>query len=77
MYHRMRQFYDVIRSNPNLTELEIATRVGLKKTPYSHRILMDLIAENYIARNQDANADKLTYLYFVQETEPMKLESQS
>lgn len=77
MYHRMREFYEVIRSNPNLTELEIATRVGLKKTPYSHRILMDLIAENHIARTQDPNADKLTYQYFVQETETMFSEEQS
>lgn len=71
MYQRMRDFYEIIRSNPNLTELEIAKRVGLKKTPYTHKILMDLIAQNHIARVQDSNADKLTYLYFVQETEVM------
>jgi hypothetical protein len=69
MYHRMSEFYQIIRSNPNLTELEIAKRAGLKKTPYSHRILMDLIRDNHIARVQDTNAEKLTYLYFVQETE--------
>lgn len=71
MYLRAVDFYNVIKAEPNLTELEIARRVGLKKTPYSHRILMDLIAEKYIARTQDPNADKLTYLYFVQETEQL------
>lgn len=71
MYHRMHEFLDIIRANPNLTELQIASRAGLKKTPYSHRILMDLMAENHIARVQDVNADKLTYLYFVQETEQL------
>lgn len=71
MYHRMRQFFDIISENPNLTELEIARRAGLKKTPYSHRILMDLIAENHVARAHDDTADKLTYLYFVQQTEQL------
>lgn len=77
MYHRMREFYEIIRANPNLKELEIAERAGLKKTPYSHRILMDLIAGGHIARASDDNADKLTYLYFVQETQPMEQENQS
>ncbi len=69
MYERARQFYEIIEQNPNLTEREICERVGLKKTPYSRRILMDLIAGGYVARTQDANADKVTYLYFLQETE--------
>lgn len=74
MYQRMRDFYNIILSNPNLTELQIASRVGLKKTPYTHKILMDLIASNDIARVSDPNADKLTYLYFVQETQPMRID---
>lgn len=71
MYQRMKDFYDIIRANPNLTELQIASRVGLKKTPYTHKILIDLIDQGHIARVQDSNADKLTYLYFVQETEQL------
>ncbi len=71
MYPTMQKIYDYIVEHPNCTELEIARGVGLKKTPYSHRILMDLMAENHIARVPDSNADKLTYLYFVQETEKL------
>lgn len=69
MYERARQFYEIIEQTPNLTEREICERAGLKKTPYSRRILLDLIDAGYVARTQDANADKLTYLYFLQQTE--------
>lgn len=69
MYERARQFYEIIEAEPNLTERQICERAGLKKTPYSRRILLDLIAGKYVARVQDANADKLTYLYFIQQTE--------
>ena len=69
MYERARQFYKIIEKHPNLTEREICERVGLKKTPYSRRILLDLIGAGYVARVQDTNADKLTYLYFLQESE--------
>lgn len=69
MYHRARQFYEIIEQTPNLTEREICERAGLKKTPYSRRILLDLISAGYVARLQDPTADKLTYQYFVQQTE--------
>lgn len=68
MYHRARQFYDIIASEPGLTELEIVRRAGLKKTPYSRRILLDLIAEGYVARASHPSAERLTYVFYIQET---------
>lgn len=71
MNSRMQEFFDVIVGNPNLTEREIADRVGLKKTPYSRRILLDLIAEGAIVRTQDPTKERFTYVYAVQETDAL------
>lgn len=71
MYHRAREFYDIILSEPNLTEREICHRAGLKKTPYSRRILLDLVAGGYIARAEKESAERLTYVFYVQESERM------
>jgi predicted transcriptional regulator len=71
MYGKANEMFQVIVENPNLTEREIAERVGLKKTPYTRNILLALIAEGSIARAQDPTRERFTYVYFVQQTEPL------
>lgn len=74
MYTRKEQFYETILLNPNLTEREIAARAGLEKTPYTRQILLTLIAEGRIARVKDDTRDRFTYVYFVQQTQPMRID---
>lgn len=69
MYRKQIEIYEWIRVNPNSTEREIAEGVGLKKTPYSRRIILDLLEDGHVARFQDPDAVRLTYRYYVQETE--------
>lgn len=71
MQPKMQEIFNVIASEPNLTEREIAERVGLKKTPYTRGILMALIAEGSVARAQDPTRDRMTYVYFIQQTEQL------
>lgn len=66
-----RRIYDVIVSEPNLTEKEIASRVGLKKTPYTRMILFALIEHGHIARFWDESRARKAYVYFAQNTEKM------
>lgn len=73
MYTRKEQFFDFILLNPNHTEREIAKGVGLAKTPYSRQILLTLVAEGRVARVQDNTRERFTYVYFVQQTEPMRI----
>jgi len=67
----MQDFFNVIVAYPNLTERQIAERVGLRKTPYSRKILLDLIAEGAIVRTVDPTNERLTYVYAVQETDAL------
>lgn len=71
MYTKAQEIFNVIVSEPNLTEREIAERVGLKKTPYTRNILMALIAEGSVARALDPTRVRMTYVYFIQQTEPL------
>jgi len=71
MQPKMQEIFNVIASEPNLTEREIAERVGLKKTPYTRGILMTLIAEGSVARAVDPTRERLTYVYFLQQTEQL------
>lgn len=71
MNTRMQEIFDLIARNPGLKEREIADRVGLKKSPYTRKILMDLIAEGSVARAQAPDVERLTYVYFIQQTNPL------
>jgi len=71
MFTKTQEIFAVIVANPNLTEREIAERVGLKKTPYTRGILMSLIAEGSIARAVDTTRERMTYVYFLQQTEAL------
>lgn len=66
----MNEFFAYIAANPNKTELEIARGVGLKKTPYSRKILLSLWQDGYIVRwYDDQHQPRPAYCYFVQETQ--------
>lgn len=64
--------YEAIKKNPGLNERELAERVGLKKTPYTRQILLNLIANGHIVRFWDESRIRKCYTYFLQETEAMK-----
>lgn len=68
---RAKQIYDLIASEPNLTERELAERVGLKKTPYTRWILFSLIEHGYIARTWDESRYPKAYVYYLQNTAPL------
>lgn len=73
MEQRALMLYDWIVVHPNCTELEIARGVGLKKTPYTRAILLNLWKEGYIVRwYDDQHQPRPAYKYFVQLTEPME-----
>lgn len=80
MYQRMHDFYQWILGNPGHTEREIASGVGLattgkplKKTPYTRRILLDLIAEGNIVRTWDDSRQPGAYIYSIQMSDEMPL----
>lgn len=64
--------FETIRKNPGLNEREIAERVGLKKTPYTRAILLNLIANGHIVRFWDESRIRKCYTFYLQETEQMK-----
>lgn len=74
MHTKAHEIYMLIANSPNLTEREIAERVGLKKTPYTRWILMSLIAEGYIARAWDESRHPKAYVYYCQTTVPLDLQ---
>jgi predicted transcriptional regulator len=73
MNHRMNQIYNFILHNPNCSEGEIASGVGLKRTPYTRQILMQLVAEGNIVRAWDELRTPAAFVYYVQQTEEMQL----
>lgn len=80
MDSRMTDFYQWILGNPGHSEREIARGVGLattgkplKKTPYSRKILLDLIAEGNVVRTWDDSRRPGAFIYSIQLTEEMPL----
>lgn len=63
--------YNAILETPGMNEREIAERVGLKKTPYTRWILLSLISSGHIARFWDETRSRKSYVYVVQETQPL------
>lgn len=64
--------FDYIVANPNKNELEIARGVGLKKTPYTRKILLSMWNQGYVIRWWDDQTRPASYRYFVQLTQPME-----
>lgn len=72
MEKRIKEIYDVIVATPNLSEREIAERVGLKPTPYTRKILLEMWKQAYIVRWLDDSFLPARFRYFVQLTEPLE-----
>jgi len=67
------EIYNWIVEHPNCTELQIAQGVGLKKTPYTYTILLNLWRDGYIVRwYDDQHHPRGAYKYFVQLSERME-----
>lgn len=62
-----------IMENPNQSEGEIAGRVGLRRTPYTRKLLLELVAEGSVLRWWDESRDPAAYVYCIQQTEEMPL----
>lgn len=72
MDKRFEEFYNIIDSNPRLTEREIAERAGLKKTPYSRWILLSLIQSGYVLRHwQEDRQPRPAYVFYVNDMIPL------
>lgn len=67
------EMFVTIMQNPNESEGELAARVGLRRTPYTREILLDLVAEGSVLRWWDENRDPPAYVYCIQQTEQLPL----
>lgn len=67
------EMFVVIMETPNLSEGEIASRVGLRRTPYTRKLLLELVAEGNILRWWDESREPCAYVYQVQQTDEMPL----
>lgn len=56
-----------VQQNPMSSELEIVRGVGLKKTPYSHRILTALVEDGRLRRYWDDTSVPARFVYEAQE----------
>jgi len=74
MHKTANMIYEWIASHPSHTELEIASGVGLKKTPYTRWILLSLVQEGYIVRQWDEDRQPRAFIYYCNDTVPMNLQ---
>jgi hypothetical protein len=74
MNHRMNQIYNWILHNPNCSEGQIASGVGLKRTPYTRRILLELVAEGNIVRAWDETRTPAAFVYYIQQTNELPID---
>lgn len=72
MEKRVQQMFDFIVEHPNSSEREIAEGVGLRPTPYTRKILLEMWRGGYIVRWLDDAQLPARYRYFVQLTQPME-----
>ncbi len=62
-----------IMEHPNESEGEIAARVGLRRTPYTRKLLLELVAEGNVLRWWDDSREPAAFVYQVQQTEELPL----
>ncbi len=70
---RKNEMFMEIMNNPNQTEGEIARGVGLERTPYSRKLLLELVADGSVARLWDADRFQPAFVYYIQQTEELPL----
>lgn len=62
-----------IMQYPNESEGEIASRVGLRRTPYTRKLLLELVAEGCVLRLWDDTREPPAYVFCIQQTDEMPL----
>jgi len=67
------EMFVVIMETPNLSEGEIASRVGLRRTPYTRKLLFELVTEGNVLRWWDDSREPGAYVYQVQQTDELPL----
>jgi len=67
------EMFMTIMQTANLSEGEIAARVGLRRTPYTRKLLLELVAEGNVLRWWDDSRDPGAYVYCIQQTQEMPL----
>lgn len=70
---RKNEMFVWVMENPNKTEGEIASGVGLRRTPYSRKLLLELVSDGSLARCWDADRTPAGYVFYVQQTDEMPL----
>lgn len=70
---RKNEIFVWVMANPNKTEGEIANGVGLKRTPYSRKLLLELVNDGSLVRSWDANRLPAGYVFYVQQTDELPL----
>jgi len=67
------EMFVAILEQANLSEGEIAKRVGLRRTPYTRKLLLELVAEGVVLRWWDEHRDPPAFVYQIQQTEELPL----
>lgn len=70
---RQNELFITIMAYPNLSEGELADRVGLKRTPYTRKLLFALVEEGSVLRLWNENREPAAWVYCVQQTEELPL----
>ncbi len=70
---KRQEMFVTILETPNLSEGEIASRVGLRRTPYTRKLLLELVAEGNVLRWWDDSREPAAYVFCIQQTEEMPL----
>jgi len=70
---RQNELFVFIMDNPNCSEGEIARGVGLKRTPYTRKLLLELVAEGNVGRAWDDSRQPGAFVYYIQQTDELPL----
>jgi len=70
---RKNQIFVTIMENGGETEGTIAKRVGLKRSPYTRKILLELVADGSIVREWSSIESPPAFVYYIQQTEELPL----
>lgn len=70
---RKHEIFTEVMEHPMSTEGEIARGVGLKRSPYTRKILFALVEEGTLRRAWDEHSSPGRYVYYVQLTDEMPL----
>lgn len=70
---RQNELFVYIMDHPNQSEGEIARGVGLKRTPYTRKLLFGLVEEGNVARAWDDSRQPGAFVYYIQQTDELPL----